>query len=98
MNAVVADPNDPFPDLQYGDAIEGTFVAGQQVTSCPDGTSPAIDFNVRSQVVTGYCVKTYRTPVPVVTDPTSDTVDPAVVDTQPLKLGGLAGDGVARGD
>lgn len=65
------DPNDPFPMLQVGDTIPGTFQTGQLVSSCPDGSSVALDYNVARQVMTTYCVKSYVTPLP--TDPTTNS-------------------------
>ena len=109
----VVDPNDPFPDLAFGDAIPGTFIQGEQVVSCPDFSSVAVDYNVARQELTTYCVKVYKTPQAIVdttvaTDsvfmsPLTDTplIDPALVDTTStdttVKTGGLAGSSV-RGD
>ena len=107
------DPNDPFPDLAFGEVIPGTSVDGDQQISCPDGAGRGIEINVKTGALMSYCVKTYITPDPslvadpvptVPTDPTLITDAPVIdvsvtspADVTPLKLGGLAGTS-ARGD
>ena len=77
------DPNDPFPMLLVGDTIPETFVQGQLVSSCPDGSSVAVDYNVALQQVTTYCVKSYLTPLP--TDPTvNSTTDLTTATSTPF--------------
>ena len=105
-----ADPNDPFPDLVFGETLPGTLVDGDVAISCPDGAGRGIDFNVATLAYQSYCVKTYVTPDPslvadpVPTDstlsvdvPVTDVSVTAPADITPLKVGGLAGTS-ARGD
>ena len=74
------DPNDPLPNLAFGEQLPGTTVEGDVVISCPIGAGRGIDINVKTGALTSYCVKTYITPDPLLMDATASPV-PSITDT-----------------